>query len=227
MDMSSMTGMDMGTTSTTMSGMSMATSTASSTMDMSMGTSTSMSMPMSTSSSSSSMSMSMSMVFMNAHDTPLFSNQWTPSSSGTYAGTCIFLIVLAIISRCLAAFKALLERRWLDAHVNRRYIAVAGKSTEAGRIDADPESKEASLITAQGVEEKVKVIHKAAREPLPWRFSTDLPRALLFLVITGVSYLLMLAVMTMNIGYFCSVLAGAFLGELAVGRFIQWNEHEH
>ncbi|GLA57748.1 hypothetical protein AtubIFM55763_004798 [Aspergillus tubingensis] len=230
MDMSSMTGMDMGTTSTTMSGMSMATSIASSTMDMSMGssTSTSMSMPMSTSSSSSSsMSMSMSMVFMNAHDTPLFSNQWTPSSSGTYAGTCIFLIVLAIISRCLAAFKALMERRWLDAHVNRRYIAVAGKSTEAGRIDADPESKEASLITAQGVEEKVKVIHKAAREPLPWRFSTDLPRALLFLVITGVSYLLMLAVMTMNIGYFCSVLAGAFLGELAVGRFIQWNEHEH
>ncbi|GKZ29401.1 hypothetical protein AbraIFM66950_004674 [Aspergillus brasiliensis] len=228
MDMSSMTGMDMGTTSTTMSGMSMATTTtsASSTMDMSMASSTSMSMPMSTS-SSSSMSMSMSMVFMNAHDTPLFSNQWTPSSSGTYAGTCIFLIVLAIISRCLAAFKALMERRWLDAHVNRRYIAVAGKSTEAGRIDSDPESKEASLITAQGVEEKVKVIHKAAREPLPWRFSTDLPRALLFLVITGVSYLLMLAVMTMNIGYFCSVLAGAFLGELAVGRFIQWNEHEH
>jgi hypothetical protein len=37
----------------------------------------------------------------------------------------------------------------------------------------------------------------------------------------------MLAVMTMNIGYFCSVLAGAFLGELAVGRFIQTNEHGH
>lgn len=188
-----MTGMDMGTTSTTMSGMSMATTTAasaSSTMDMSMGSSTSTSMSMPMSSSSSSMSMSMSMVFMNAHDTPLFSNQWTPSSSGTYAGTCIFLIVLAIIARCLAAFKALMERRWLDAHVNRRYIAVAGKSTEAGRIDSDPESKEASLITAQGVEEKVKVIRKAAREPLPWRFSTDLPRALLFLVITGVSYLL-------------------------------------
>lgn len=37
----------------------------------------------------------------------------------------------------------------------------------------------------------------------------------------------MLAVMTMNIGYFCSVLGGAFLGELAVGRFIQTNEHGH
>jgi len=37
----------------------------------------------------------------------------------------------------------------------------------------------------------------------------------------------MLAVMTMNIGYFCSVLTGAFLGELTVGRYIQTNEHRH
>lgn len=37
----------------------------------------------------------------------------------------------------------------------------------------------------------------------------------------------MLGVMTMNVGYFCSILAGAFLGELGVGRFIQWNDHYH
>lgn len=30
----------------------------------------------------------------------------------------------------------------------------------------------------------------------------------------------MLAVMTLNVGYFCSVLGGVFLGELAVGRYI-------
>lgn len=35
----------------------------------------------------------------------------------------------------------------------------------------------------------------------------------------------MLSVMTMNVGYFCSVLAGAFLGELAVGRYIHSHEH--
>ncbi|EAU32555.1 conserved hypothetical protein [Aspergillus terreus NIH2624] len=182
---------------------------------------------MSSSSSSSSHSMSMAMVFMNAHDTPLFSSQWTPSSTGSYAGTCIFLIILSIIARLLVAFKAVMERHWLAVHLNRRYVAIAGKSTEAGRIDADPDAKTASLVTAQGVEESVKVVRRLTHEPMPWRFSVDLPRAFIFLCITGVSYLLMLAVMTMNVGYFCSVLGGAFLGELMVGRFIQWDEHSH
>ncbi|KAK1141793.1 hypothetical protein N8T08_008458 [Aspergillus melleus] len=178
-------------------------------------------------SSSSSSSMSMAMVFVNTHDTPLFANNWTPSSSGSYAGTCIFLIVLSIIGRLLVAFKAVMETHWLNTHLNRRYVTIAGKTPEVGRIDSDPETKTASLVTAQGVEESVRVVRRVAREPIPWRFSVDLPRAFLFLVITGVSYLLMLAVMTMNVGYFCSVLAGAFLGELAVGRYIQFNEHGH
>lgn len=196
--------------------------------------------------SHSDSSMSMNMVFTNSHATPLFSNIWTPSSSGGFAGTCIFLILLAIIDRCLIAFKATMERYWLAKHLNQRYIAITGKSPEAGKIDADPEAKVASLVTAQGVEESVKVVQSISREPIPWRFSVDFLRALLFLLIVGVSYLLyvlalfsdyamitrtnscsMLAVMTMNIGYFCSVLAGAFLGELAVGRFIQTHEHGH
>lgn len=35
----------------------------------------------------------------------------------------------------------------------------------------------------------------------------------------------MLAVMTYNIGYFMSVLAGTFIGELAFGRFNQASVH--
>jgi hypothetical protein len=35
----------------------------------------------------------------------------------------------------------------------------------------------------------------------------------------------MLAVMTMNVGYFLSVLAGIFVGEVAVGRYIALDEH--
>lgn len=143
------------------------------------------------SSSSSSSMGGMAMTFSNTHNTPLFSNLWTPSSDGAYAGTCIFLIILAILDRGLFAFKAIMERRWLAAHLHRRSIAVAGKTSEAGRIDADPDAKVASLVTADGTQESVKVVQRATTlEPLPWRFSADFPRALIVLCITGVSYLL-------------------------------------
>lgn len=37
----------------------------------------------------------------------------------------------------------------------------------------------------------------------------------------------MLAVMTLNVGYFLSVLAGLFVGELALGRYIAQQEAHH
>lgn len=37
----------------------------------------------------------------------------------------------------------------------------------------------------------------------------------------------MLAVMTLNVGYFLSVLAGLFVGELAVGRYTGSEDDHH
>ncbi|QKX59990.1 uncharacterized protein TRUGW13939_07132 [Talaromyces rugulosus] len=164
-------------------------------------------------------------VFSNSQGTSLYSSSWTPTTSGQYAGTCIFLIILAIISRLLAAFKVAMERKWLAIALNRRYVVVAGKKQEADSSNSDPDSVNTALLTTQGAQENVKVVRRVSHGPQPWRFSVDLPRALLFLCIIGVNYLLMLAVMTMNIGYFLSTLAGAFIGELAVGRHIEWGEH--
>jgi hypothetical protein len=132
----------------------------------------------------------MMMIFTNAHNTPLYSASWTPNSAGSYAGTCIFLIILASILRALVAFKSLVEQKWLSQARNRRHVVVKGKTTEAGKIDVDPDAKPATLITAQGVEEPVKVFRAYAGGAVPFRLSVDVPRAAIVFVIAGVSYLL-------------------------------------
>lgn len=53
----------------------------------------------------------------------------------------------------------------------------------------------------------------------PFRVATETARALTEVVVGGIGYLLMLAVMTMNVGYFLSILGGIFLGSFLAGRF--------
>ncbi|RTE81723.1 hypothetical protein BHE90_003792 [Fusarium euwallaceae] len=180
MDMSTMT-MEMGTA---MSEMPTATS-ASSSMSTSMGSMDMSDSPMMPASD-------MAMVFFRAVTTPLFSSAWAPSSDGTYAGTCIFLIVFAVIYQILNAVKRTLFSS-PDAVVLPR-DSYSPNMSAAGRL----------------------------REQLathPFRMATETSRALFQVVTSGMGYLLMIAVMTMNVGYFLSVLGGIFLGTLIAGRF--------
>ncbi|KAF2722218.1 Ctr copper transporter [Polychaeton citri CBS 116435] len=185
------------------------------------------------SSSSASMGMSMPMVFTDTHTAPLFSSAWTPDTTGKYAGTCIFLIVLALISRLLLAYRHVLELKWHDKAVKRRYVVLAGESDRDGEGQMNGKAglaeKEEAVLTSRGVDENVRVVRSATRgmQLAPWRFSVDLPRSLVFVVQAGVGYLLMLAVMTLNVGYFLSVLAGLFVGELAVGRYAVLDDGHH
>lgn len=137
--------------------------------------------------------------------TPLYSTKWTPATKGQYAGTCIFIIILAAIFRGLFSYRAMQERGWRNVELKRRPIIVSGKKQddEAARLGEKG-------IGAGGGKE---------RRNWPWRITTDVPRALLDTVVAGVGYLLMLAVMTMNVGYFLSVLGGIFLGSLMFGRY--------
>jgi hypothetical protein len=131
----------------------------------------------------------MSMEFVNIQTTPLYAAGWTPSSTGGYAGTCIFLNILAILFRSLFAAKHILEARWADQAHQRRFIVVADKQPVSEQYRDDLDSK-TGVLTANGVEENVKVVHKPTHAVQPWRASVDVPRAGLVTIISGVGYLL-------------------------------------
>ncbi|KAG9599291.1 Ctr copper transporter, partial [Aureobasidium melanogenum] len=205
---------------------------SSSTMAMSSITSAAASTGMSDMSSMSGMG-SMSMVFTTVHNTPLYSKAWTPTSTGAYAGTCIFLIVLAVISRLLQAWRHTLEQKFHDKAMKRRYVVVRGEQEGEQSLDESEAAKETSekqaILTSRGLDEKVRVITATSRskETTPWRITTELPRACVYTLQAGLGYLLMLAVMTLNVGYFLSVLAGLFVGELAIGRYASVVDDHH
>jgi hypothetical protein len=148
-------------------------------------------MDMSSSSMNTSvMSMSMmSMTFFTSTMTPVYSDMWTPKSVGQYAGTCIFLIVLATIFRGLLAVRVWKETAWMDAEFNRRYVTVVGKQSKSERISLDSDSKRMTL-SENGVEEDVIVVKKRSMGTRPWRITTDPVRAVMDTVIAGVGYLL-------------------------------------
>lgn len=179
---------------------------------MAMPSSTGMTMPMSSSHSHTNsmngsmggsmggmhMSMQdMAMVFFTSTITPLYSSSWTPNSTSTYAGTCIFLIILSLILRMLYAAKSLLELKWRHESLQRRYIKLADSTNPEGAVrkDSGKEESTTAVLTTNGVDEKVRLVQSDS--PLlgnswtrPWRLSVDLPRALLVTVMVGVGYLL-------------------------------------
>ncbi|TKA65860.1 hypothetical protein B0A55_07948 [Friedmanniomyces simplex] len=130
----------------------------------------------------------MMMVFFTATNTPLYSTAWMPHNAGQYTGTCIFLIALAVIFRGLVALRC-------------NFVALYDRRQQQRRVDLRYAADDQYLKQAQR----------------PWTVNEAATRAVLDTVLVGVSYLLMLAVMAMNVGYFLSVLGGTFLGSFVVG----------
>ncbi|KAJ5684888.1 Ctr copper transporter [Penicillium maclennaniae] len=139
--------------------------------------------------SSASMS-TMNMAFNTDNlSTMLFSSAWMPTSTGDYVGTWFFLFFLAVIWRAISAKVASLDAFWASKNAGYPIFINGGQE-------------------------------KPSREKLiqTWRLSVNLPRAALRMLNQGISYLLMIAVMTMNVGFFFAVLVGYFVGELVFGR---------
>lgn len=130
----------------------------------------------------------MAMAFFTATNTPLYSAAWTPQNAGQYAGTCIFLIILAITLRGIFTVKSYLEAKALETAMKRRYVVVAGE--KAITEEANDASSVTGILTTNGMQENVRIVSAPVKLVQPWRFSVDLPRAGLMMVATGVGYLL-------------------------------------
>ncbi|EHK21980.1 uncharacterized protein TRIVIDRAFT_53545 [Trichoderma virens Gv29-8] len=126
----------------------------------------------------------MAMMFFTSTSTPLWSSAFTPTTTGQYAGACIFLIAFTVVFRILLALR-----------FNMYKVVAAAKMRRGG-----------GLLQSDMTEIK--------STPRPWRASEAIMSGALDAVIAGVSYLLMVAVMTMNVGYFMSILGGVFLGSV-------------
>lgn len=143
-----------------------------------------------TATDSADMTMSMmSMTFFSAANTPLYSTMFAPTTIGAYAGTCIFLIILAVIFRGLLAVKAWREAAWMDAEMKRRYVTVAGKQPKSERVSQESDLKR-MVLSENGLEEDVMVVQKKGMDVRPWRFSVDPVRAVMDTIVVGVGYLL-------------------------------------
>jgi len=136
--------------------------------------------------------MNTSITFMVSSTTPLYLSSWTPSTSSQYAGTCVFIVVLATIFRGLLTFKSIQEGLWKDAELNRREMIRIGRRKKEEDAGGGAASKTA-VLGANGVEENIIVVQKTAKRRFaPWRLTVDLPRALLDTLIAFVGYLMQL-----------------------------------
>lgn len=104
---------------------------------------------------------------------------WTPTSTGAYAGTCMFLIILAAISRFLIALRSILEKRQSDVQLSRRQEPVS----------SSPQSSSV-LLKDNGIEEEIVVVRHNSRDVRHWRATVDGPSAAVSAILAGVLYFL-------------------------------------
>ena len=134
-------------------------------------------------------STSMASVFFTSTTTPLYSNSWSPSNIGQYAGTCIFLILLATIFRTLFALRAVQERKWQLVESSRQYN-IAGVENKEKEEEEKEEDSRGSVSSRTSDDGCIKVIKKETVGVRPWRITQDVPRACVDVVIAGVGYML-------------------------------------
>ncbi|KAK7468572.1 hypothetical protein VKT23_003076 [Stygiomarasmius scandens] len=134
----------------------------------------------------------------------LFFKEWVTSSPGAVVGACLGLFVLAIFERYMAACKAGLET-WM--------------TSKAQMMQA---KKNDSVQSNSPVASTMLMRTRLAPPFIP---SHEITRGALHVVQAGLSFLLMLAVMTFHVGFIFAIIFGLGVGEVIFGRYISSVPH--
>lgn len=135
------------------------------------------------------MHMSMQMSFEASTAVTLWFKQWHTHSLGTYLLSCAGLVALCLFHEILHAYRNAFHEQYVTPQAQSEY----------DRFQAPAETAEDGSSSKGSMNPTVaRAVH-----------------SLLYAVNLACSYLLMLAVMTFNIGYFFVVVAG-----LAIGNFL-------
>lgn len=87
---------------------------------------------------------------------------WATASTSSYAGTCIFLVVLGVILLFLVSSRSMQEERSSRRELNRRHVLFLNKDSSGGRNELE------SVLTPNGLEKDIITIEQHARAQRPW-----------------------------------------------------------
>ncbi|KAF2682264.1 hypothetical protein K458DRAFT_342713 [Lentithecium fluviatile CBS 122367] len=163
---------------------------------------------------------------VNIRVTLLFTN-WVTETPIQYACALIFLFILGLFNRFLAALRSQLESRWTE-HADAWGSHNSARPRSGPRLvghnnateELEPLSPAPPGVTVDTAEKAgphrrkgIWVAYSA------WSGRRDTIRAAFEFVRAVAGYVLMLAVMTYNVGFFFAVTGSVLLGELAFGRY--------
>jgi len=126
---------------------------------------------------------------------------WVPRSNAQYAGSWLGIFFFTVMCEFFKLWRSNLEKKWAEVP----------DDDEGVPLVTQPPAGFSKFLSFGDPSGNTK-----------FRASVDIPRALMQCTEVAWSFLIMLVVMTYNVGLFFAVICGVFVGSLLTGRFLSY-----